>query len=68
MEEEHQKPLSIHHGAASTVHDALNRMKRAHERRTGCHLTAEMIEAFALTFMSELWGEEDPRKATRSQA
>lgn len=42
--------------------DALNRMKRASDRGTGCHLTAEMIAALSVTFFSEVWSDEDPRK------
>ena len=44
------------------IHDALNRMKRAHERGTGCNLTAEMIQALGVTFLAERWDEMDPRK------
>jgi hypothetical protein len=44
------------------AHDAFNRMKRAHERGTGCHLTAEMIAALSVTFMGEVWSDDDPRK------
>jgi hypothetical protein len=43
------------------LEDALNRLKRASERGTGCHLTKEMIEGIALTFLAEVWHEEDPR-------
>lgn len=43
------------------AHDALNRMRRACERGTGCHLTAEMIQSLGLTMVAEMWGEEDPR-------
>lgn len=41
--------------------DALNRMKRAHDRRTGCHLSADMIEALSVTFLGQIWSEPDPR-------
>jgi hypothetical protein len=42
--------------------DALNRMSRAHQRRTGCHLTAEMIQSLSLTTIGAMWSEEDPRE------
>lgn len=41
--------------------DALNRMARAYERGTGCHLTAEMIRSLGLTRIAEIWSTEDPR-------
>ena len=44
----------------SGVHDALDRMRRAHERGTGCHLTAEMIGALGCTFLAQTWSEERP--------
>jgi hypothetical protein len=43
------------------THDALNRMRRAAERGTGCHLTAEMIASLAVTIFAEAWEENDPR-------
>lgn len=46
--------------------DALNRMHRAHQRGTGCHLTAEMIESLSVTFIGELWEEADPRVAGKA--
>ncbi len=42
-------------------HDALNRMRRAAERGTGCHLTAEMIQSLSLTIVGSMWAEGDPR-------
>jgi len=41
--------------------DALNRMRRAHARGSGCHLTAEMISSLSLTHIGEAWASEDPR-------
>ncbi|QCO00541.1 hypothetical protein D3093_35445 (plasmid) [Azospirillum argentinense] len=41
--------------------DALNLMRRAYERKTGCHLTAEMIAALNTTLIGEMWSEPDPR-------
>ena len=41
--------------------DALNRMRRASHRGTGCHLTKEMIDSLELTVIGEMWKEEDPR-------
>jgi hypothetical protein len=43
------------------AHDALNRMKRAYDRGTGCHLTAEMISALSVTVVGSLWNDPDPR-------
>lgn len=48
--------------AVDAVHDGLNRMKRAHDRGTGCHLTAEMIAALSLTCVGSLWMDDDPRR------
>ena len=42
--------------------DALNRMKRAHQRGTGCHLTARMLQSLYVSFMGEMWGDDDPRE------
>jgi hypothetical protein len=42
--------------------DALNRMKRACDRGTGCHLTAEMIQSLGCTFLGGCWQEKDPRR------
>lgn len=42
---------------------ALDRMKRAHERGTGCHLTAEMIRGLGLTFLAQTWNEDAPQEA-----
>lgn len=47
--------------------DGLNRMRRAHERGTGCHLTAEMIASLAVTIIGQAWNEPDPRDATPHQ-
>jgi len=43
------------------AHDALNRMKRAHERGTGCHLTWEMVAALSVSIIGQMWCEPDPR-------
>ena len=50
-----------HTGVFSQAHDALNRMKRAHQRGTGCHLTAEMIHSLSVTVIGSMWAEDDPR-------
>jgi hypothetical protein len=42
--------------------EALNRMARADQRGTGCHLTADMIQSLSLTTIGAIWSEEDPRK------
>lgn len=52
----------VDHEQFGVAHDALNRMKRASDRGTGCYLTAEMIERLSVTFMGELWSSPDPRK------
>lgn len=44
------------------AHDALNRMRKAHKRGTGCHLTPEMIQSLAVTVIGSIWSEEDPRE------
>lgn len=49
-------------GVMDQAQDALNRMHRAARRGTGCHLTAEMIAALSLTFLAEIWADDDPRK------
>lgn len=66
MSAEGQIP-DVHRGAFGPAHDALNRMKRAHDRGTGCHLTAEMVEALYLTFLGEVWSADDPRLSSHSQ-
>lgn len=48
-------------GGCNGAHDALNRMRRAHDRGTGCHLTADMIRSLGVTLIGQMWGEEDPR-------
>jgi len=45
------------------AHDALNRMKRAFDRGTGCYLTAEMLASLNLTIVGDVWSQDDPRKA-----
>lgn len=50
------------------THDALNRMRRAAERGTGCHLTATMIESLAVTIIGQMWLEADPRDADQSHS
>jgi hypothetical protein len=39
---------------------ALNRMRRANERMTGCRLTPEMIAGLAITSIGQMWEELDP--------
>lgn len=46
----------------SGAQDALNRMKRAHDRGTGCHLTAAMLDSLAVTMIGEMWEQPDPRE------
>ena len=45
----------------SEAHNALDRMKRASDRGTGCHLTAAMIAELRLTFLGEIWDEARPQ-------
>jgi len=47
--------------------DALNRMYRAYQRGTGCHLTAEMIHALSTTLFGQMWAEADPRALRENQ-
>lgn len=47
---------------ADGIHDALNRMKRAHDRGTGCHLTAEMVRSLGVSGLAQTWSEPDPRE------
>jgi hypothetical protein len=42
------------------AHDALDRMRRAHERGTGCHLTADMVFGLSVTFLGETWAGDRP--------
>ena len=44
------------------VQDALNRLKRAADRGTGCTLTADMVSALGMTILGQVWEEEDTRK------
>lgn len=39
--------------------EALSRMRRASERGTGCHLTADMIGALSVSILAEWWGNVD---------
>lgn len=43
------------------AHDALNKMRRASARGTGCHLTADEIASLSLTFIGQAWEDDDPR-------
>jgi len=46
--------------ARSKLYDeALLRMKRAHDRGTGCYLTPEMIDAMSVMVIGEWWGSVD---------
>jgi len=60
--------MSIHDEELSSAHDALNRMRRAHDRGTGCHLTAEMIQSLALSLVGQIWAEADPRALKGGEA
>lgn len=42
--------------------EALDRMRRAHERGAGCRLTARMIAGLSITRIGELWHDDkEPR-------
>lgn len=56
-----QEDEQHHNKTFGPAHDALNRMRRAYERGTGCHLTAEMIQVLNLTVIGAMWAEDDPR-------
>lgn len=40
--------------------DALDRMRQAAKRGTGCHFTAEMIRQLELTSIGEMWSQDRP--------
>jgi hypothetical protein len=46
----------------AAAQDALNRMRRAHNRGTGCRLTADMIHALSCSMIGQMWEETDPRE------
>jgi len=46
------------------AHDALDRMRRAFSRSTGCHLTAEMISALNVTIIGQMWDQDRPATPT----
>ncbi|MBY3162079.1 hypothetical protein HFO65_15705 [Rhizobium laguerreae] len=50
------------------AHKALDRMKRASDRGTGCHLTAEMIAALSVTFLGQTWDEPAPEQYSKAEA
>lgn len=56
----------FHRDAMGPAHDALDRMRRAHERGTGCRLTPDMIEALGRSSIGQMWAEEDPRETETS--
>jgi hypothetical protein len=62
MEDDYIHGDSANHGAQ----DALNRLRKAAERGTGCYLTPEMVAGLATTHLAETWSEQDPRNP-RSQ-
>lgn len=49
--------------AGNAQQNAFNRMKRAYDRGTGCHLSADMITALSVTIIGSIWDEADPRRA-----
>lgn len=59
--------MSIHDEEFSAAHDALNRMRRAADRGTGCRLTAEMVQSLIITIIGQMAFEDDPRAAIRKR-
>jgi hypothetical protein len=47
--------------------NALNKMRRARKRGTGCRLTAEEIFSLSLTHIGQMWEQEDPRDAAEAE-
>lgn len=54
--------------AFDAAQEALNRMRRASKRGTGCHLTAEMIACLSVTKIAEIWEQPDPRAVEKGEA
>lgn len=48
--------------------NALNKMRRAHERGTGCHLTADEIRSMSVSLIGQIWSEDDPRHPAQDRA
>ncbi len=46
----------------SLAQKALDKIRRANQRGTGTYLTPGEIQVLGVTFMSELWEQETPRK------
>ena len=51
-------------GLAGEQSKMLLKMKRAHDRRTGCNLSASEIQLLGLTFIAELWADVAEATAT----
>jgi hypothetical protein len=47
--------------------DALDRLHRAHQRGSGCYLTAEMVQSLAVTFLGQVWSDERPKSPNRDE-
>jgi hypothetical protein len=66
--EEHAEARSRAASCSTLVdgyHDAMNRLRRAENRGTGCHLTADMVAGLGMKY-SEVWQEDDPRNESNS--
>lgn len=50
---------------ADIIEDALNKLRRAAKRGTGCRLTAEEIHHLNVTAFGETWSQPDPRKGAQ---
>lgn len=53
-------------GVFDGAQNALSKMRKAEQRGTGCHLTADEIKSLSITPIGELWSQDDPRKKDKS--
>lgn len=54
--------------AQRVAHEAFDRMRRARDRGTGCHLTADMIFALNTTFLGEVMSDTSHVSALKDQS
>jgi hypothetical protein len=47
--------------------NALDRMRRAHYRGTGCHLTADMIQGLSVSLIGSMWEEPRTKQAANAK-
>jgi hypothetical protein len=55
-----QHERSVH----DQIQDILNKLARAHQRGTGCRLTAHEMHILSVTMIGQWWGQPDERKQT----